>query len=214
VLKAGQEAVASAHATTIDLQPWLNETLNDSTGDPAKSTANNLAGLPAGVHTFAGVPFDVAGRVQLLGRGMTGPHQKLFPVAVRGVVIGRKCDRLHLLEGASNVLAPGEKIARLVLHYQGGTQSEIGIVSGEHVLDWWGPIYNTDSGIGRYTKSPGTELAWAGSNPAIRDQEPEFALRLYRSTFANPHPELEVTSLDYISTVTDAAPFLVGLTVE
>jgi hypothetical protein len=213
-LKAAQPAVASAHMTTIDLRPWLNETLNDSTGDPAKYKENNLASLPGRVQAFAGVPFDVAGRVQLLGRGMTGPHEKLFPAAVRGIVIGRQCGRLHLLEGADHVPAPGQKIARLVLHYQDGEQSEIAIVSGEQVQDWWGPVYNTDAGNARYTTSPGTELAWAGGNPAIREREPEFSLRLYRSTFANPHPELKVTSLDYLSTGTDAAPFLVGLTVE
>jgi hypothetical protein len=215
LLKTGQTTLASGNETTIDLKPWLNEALATSTDDPAPVKGNNLAGLPAGVHIFGGVPFEVTGRVQLAGQVKPGQTGK-FPARIRGITIGRKCDRLYLLHAGSNVNAStlGKEVARLVLHYQDGSQAEIGIISGEHVLDWWGPIYNTDSGVGRYTTSPGTELAWAGSNPRIRARAPDFSLRLYRSTFANPHPGLEIASIDYDSTLTEAAPFLVGLTVE
>jgi hypothetical protein len=37
---------------------------------------------------------------------------------------------------------------------------------------------------------------------------------LYKSTFANPQPDLTVSTVDYVSTMTATAPFLVGLTVE
>jgi len=33
-------------------------------------------------------------------------------------------------------------------------------------------------------------------------------------TFANPRPELEISTVDFISTETITGPFLVGLTVE
>jgi hypothetical protein len=43
---------------------------------------------------------------------------------------------------------------------------------------------------------------------------PESSLRLYRTTFTNPQPDKEIVTMDYVSAMTEAAPFLVGLTVE
>ena len=60
----------------------------------------------------------------------------------------------------------------------------------------------------------GTERAWTGSNPYVRKFQPDESLILYKSTFKNPQPALTVASLDYVSTMTEVAPFLVGLTVE
>ena len=105
-------------------------------------------------------------------------------------------------------------IAKLILHYEDGSTGELALVSGEHLLDWWGPI-RTKTGDGfDEPKAPGTELAWAGSNAWIRRQRPEASLRLYKSTFDNPRPALAISTIDYRSTMTKAAPFLVGLTVE
>jgi len=213
-IKARQSAdVAAANETMIALAPWQNATLLDSTDGPDEVKGNNLAELPAGVQVFGGVRFDVEGKIQLLGERLPRFHRKL-PVRINGIVIGRKCERLHLLHGASFLRERGKKIASLVLHYADGSQADLGIIAGEHVLDWWGPIYNTDAGDERETSMPGTELAWSGGNPRIKQRSPEFSLRLYKSTFANPHPELAVTSLDYVSTLEGPAPFLVGLTIE
>jgi hypothetical protein len=212
-LKARQQTDAGGHETMIDLKPWLNMALDTDTGGLLRMKGNNLASCPGGVHIFAGVPFEVAGRAQLFGRDMTA-IAKLFPARIRNIVIGARCDRLHLLHGACDVSTQGQAVARLVLHYADDSMAEIPIIAGEHLQDWWGPIYNTDSGAGRYTTDPGTELAWAGSNPAIHKHAPDFSLRLYRSTFANPHPELEIKTIDYVSTLTQSAPFMVGLTLE
>jgi len=212
-LKARQQADAGGHQTMIDLKPWLNMALDTDTGSLLRMQGNNLASCPGGVHCFAGVPFNVAGRAQLFGRDMTD-IAKLFPERIRNIIIGGRCDRLHLLHGACDVSTPGQAVARLVLHYADGSSAEIPIIAGAHLQDWWGPIYITNSGAGRYTTDPGTELAWAGTNPAIHKHAPDFSLRLYRTTFANPHPELEIKTIDYVSTLTQSAPFLVGLTLE
>ena len=50
------------------------------------------------------------------------------------------------------------------------------------------------------------------------DKQPSLArtygVRLYLMTCANPHPELTIESLDFVSTMTGSAPFLVAMTVE
>jgi hypothetical protein len=137
-----------------------------------------------------------------------------FPTKIKGIQIGQKCSKLCLLHGASSVETNGVKIASLVLHYKDGSTADIEIVSGEHVQDWWGPIYTTDAGDYRNVTAPGTELAWIGGNPSIKKNNPEFSLRLYKSAFENPRPEVEIATIDYVSTITDAAPFLAGLTLE
>jgi len=212
-LKARQLASESTNPIMIDLKPRLNASLLESIDGTANVKDNNLVELPSGIHTFGGVVFSVEGRIQLLGRNLI-KSGKRFPVIVKNIPISRQCARIHLLHGASAVRTLDEKIARLVLHYKDGSQTEIAVMAGQDVLDWWGPIYNTDGGDERNTTSPGTELAWAGSNPWIKKRAPEYSLRLYRSTFANPRPDLEISSIDYVSTLSEAAPFLLGLTID
>ena len=39
-------------------------------------------------------------------------------------------------------------------------------------------------------------------------------LQLYRRTWTNPTPEVEITSIDFISAMTACAPFLIALAVD
>jgi hypothetical protein len=207
---------AAPAAKTINLKPWINAALVDSLGGRDDASGNSLAGLPQGVHIFGGIPFDVEGRLQLMGRKLLD-GETLLPVRVRNIKVAAKCVRIHLLHGANGITEDmtGKNIASLVLHYSDGSQARIPIVAGEQVRDWWGPIYDTAAGWNSCKPTAsGSELAWAGGNPRINDEEPELSLRLYQSTFANPKPELEIASVDFVSSVTDAAPFFVGLTLE
>lgn len=178
---------------------------------------NNLAALPAGRRVFAGSVFDVQGRIQLADPGAKHKARK-YPSRVNGIPVARTCSKLCVLHGASGVSALGSTIATLVLHYADGSKAVLDIKAGAQVLDWWGPIYNTDSGDGRYLSSPDSELAWAGSNPSIRNRSPDFSLRVYRTTFANPQPYKEIATVDFTCRprVSDlaATPFLLGLTTE
>lgn len=212
LLRAHQSVPPLANEKTIDLKPFLNRTLAESPeeNDPAKD--NNLSALAPGIHTFNGVSFDVQGMVTLQGNAVVDANGR-FPTHIN-IPISGKCTRLYLLHGASSLDDPGHRIAWLILHYQNGSTARIDISGGEHVLDWWGPIYNTDAGIGRYTTSPDTELAWAGSNPDIRENARAFSLRLYQTAFANPHPERTISSIDCVSALSGASPFLAGLTIQ
>lgn len=204
--------------STIDLQPCANARLSDSLPFGSGAGCNDLSSLPSGTHVFAGVPFAVSGRVQLLGRDLTFESERL-PTRVRDIQVGRRCEKLHLLHGAcfpaARNPAAGLVIGRLVLHYVDGGKESLPIALGQHVLNFWGPVFVTGSRPERrFTTAAGTELAWVGANSDIRHLQPENSLRLYRSTFANPRPSVRVASVEYVSKVTEAAPFLAGLTVE
>ena len=215
-IQARQSAPVSPQARTIDLKPWLNLSLAEAAARTNNSNDDNLAELPQGIHTFGGMPFDVQGRIALMGRKLADGN-RVFPSRARNIAVAQKCARIHLLHGASHLPEDlrGTKVAWLVVHYADGSQRVIDLIAGEHLLDWWGPIYRT-GGAGEVgvASAPGTELAWAGSNSAIKQRQPESSLRLYKSTFDNPEPDREISTIDYVSALTDAAPFLVGLTVE
>jgi hypothetical protein len=215
-LKSRQILSTIPAARPINLKPWLNATLADSLGGRDDASSNNLAELPQGVHVFDGIPFDVEGRLQLMGRKLLDTST-LLPVRVRNVKIAANCVSIHLLHGANGITEDmdGKNIASLVLHYADGSQARIPIVVGEQVRDWWGPIYDTAAGWNACKPTaPESELAWTGGNPRISQDEPELSLRLYKSTFDNPRPDLEIASIDFVSSVSDAAPFFVGLTLE
>ena len=216
-LRAGQQG-NTLFETTVDLQPFVNAPLLESLPPEVRVAGNTLAGLPAGRHIFAGVPFLITGRVQLFGGCLADCHQA-FPTRVRHIPVARRCRNLHLLQGVAlpceSTGASGAVIGRVIVHYADETETSLPLVMGEHLLNVWGPIFTTGvRAERRFTTAPGTELAWVGTNPAIQLAQPENSLRLYRTTLNNPRPGNLITSVDYVSAVTEAAPFLVGLTAE
>ena len=53
-----------------------------------------------------------------------------------------------------------------------------------------------------------TTIAWTGKN------EKGDNLQLFKSTWENPYPETVLDSVDYISAMSTAAPFLIAIAVE
>jgi hypothetical protein len=211
-VKLRQQAAGEGDVTMIDLRPYVN--VLPASRMSTEPGENAQAGPPSGVNTFGGVTFEVSGRIQLMGRALLKAN-RIYPVIRRNIPVSQKCSRIHLLHGAGYAATTDVTIAKLILHYANGSTGEIPIVSGKHLLDCWGPIYTTPAmGEQLAPRSRDTELAWVGNNGGDSEKPPVMAARIYRSTFANPRPDLEVSSIDYVSTLTDAAPFLVGLTVE
>jgi hypothetical protein len=202
-------AATNSQLVCLDLGQHYTARLTDSLNSPSSVKENNFAALPAGRQVLAGVPFEIGGILQLAGLKLQEWGRAEFPEEIKGIKVGRSFAKLHLLHGAGGVYdGEGTAIARLVLHYQDESTHDLAIKVGQHVRDWWGDpkqrlIGNT------------SELAWSGSNPALqRFGDGKGTLRVYRTTFINPNPELVVTSVDYVSNMANSSPFLIGLTVE
>jgi len=215
-IKAHQEVDETANATTIDLQPYINAKLTDAPSGFRGNNDDNLTELPAGKHIYAGVPFDVAGSIQLTGGWLKYHYKKTYPVQVSDIRIDRSCAKIHLLHGNSYLVYTnfGTVVAKLVLHFENSSVRELNLVAGEQSFDWWFPLFQSGLPKEFLHAAPGTERAWTGSNPHIRKWQPELSLVLYKTTFDNPQPGVKLASLDYVSTETATGPFLVGLTVE
>ena len=214
-IKSRQQTDETLNSTTINLRPYINTALTDSPASPIGNNGNNLAELLSGIHIFAGVPFDVEGLIQLDGTNMM-MFKKHYPAEIDGIRINRKCAKVYLFQGANWIYQHdfGTTVAKLVLHYTDGSTREIPIVAGEHIFDCWSPLFTTGVDPRYFKMAPGTERAWTGSNPFIKKIWPDESLILYESTFENPQPNVTISSLDYVSTMTGTAPFLAGLTVE
>jgi hypothetical protein len=234
LLQIRQSVKETIGEKTIPLQPFATAILTEPVCWFGKTNFATLADVPRGQHLFAGVPFAISERVQLMGNGCKDLGVA-FPSAIKGIPINQKCSRLYILHGASFVRTkvpsvPDEQgfmpvlpayettnlpVARLVLHYADRRQAEIEVFSTQHLLDVWGPICASEVPVGeRCVSSPGTELAWASCRIPQEKSEMLNSVRLYRSRFENPRPDAEIVALDYVSTRTEAAPFLLGLTIE
>jgi hypothetical protein len=190
-----------APATTIDLSGFYNVDPVTSWTDLNPNSFNSLASLPQGIQTLSGVQFDIRGIIQLsFSSSYFGP----FPQQVTGIKIDQRCRRLHLLHAVcrSGISTNGTEVARFIFHQSGLPAATMPIRFGFDVRDWWVMPSQQLKGA-----DPAT-VVWTGQN------QHRIPLQLFKSTWQNPHPEVTVDSLDYISTMSSAAPFLVAVTVE
>jgi hypothetical protein len=186
----------------VDLTPYTNASLAGNWhGDRPD---NDLSGLPLGEQNLAGTKFDVRGLIQLDSRESGEDAQ--FPPAVSRIRFGFRCQRLHFLHGAIlGYDSSGTMIGLYVLHYADGRTREWPIVLGRDVMDWW-------KAPDAQALTNGLVVAWEGANGKSRPQGK--TVRLYRTTVLNPRPEMEILSLDFVSMMARAGPFLVAVTAD
>jgi serine/threonine protein kinase/tetratricopeptide (TPR) repeat protein len=188
-------------ATTnlIDLSSFYNAPLTEPWHGFG---SNDLSELPRGIQTLAGVQFDVRGLIQLAASS-GGPEK--YPGEVRDIPVQRACLRLHFLHAAIfGAGAPdGAKIGSYIIHYASGTQSELPIIMGHSLADWWTQPDEQDKTF---------TIAWVGQNAESRQQGK--TIRLFKSTWENPAPGEAVSTIDFIADQKGPAPFLVAITAE
>ena len=196
---------AETRPALIDLTAFYNAALTE-TWFPTNviASGNDLSNLSRGVQKLGGVEFDVRGLVQLSGSALEDLGGQ-FPRQVKGIKINQRCQRLHFLHGAGWDALFGTVIGRYQINYANGETREIKLVFGQNIRDWW--FFPT-----QHQPTSGATLAWQGSNRA--SQGLGMGVRLYQMTWTNPLPELEILSIDFISTVEKSAPFLVAITAE
>jgi hypothetical protein len=185
----------------VNLKPKANHKLKDDFGT-GRYVGNNLAGLPTGLKTLAGVKFRIGEGMIHLGNDKLNTK----PVKVEGVKVGRTVGKLHFLHGTGFSAGDGAVIARYVVHYADKSKAEVEVAYGKDVVDWWAYPNQAAPTAGK--------LAWEGQNEPAKTFDAK--VRLYLMTWKNPHPRKKVVSLDFVATATDtqALPFCVAITTE
>jgi eukaryotic-like serine/threonine-protein kinase len=177
----------------IDLAAYYNASLLRGW-----SPGNYLTDLPPGKQRLGAVEFDVRGLIKL-ARNQAEKEQS--PEMVEGIKVGRLCRQLHFLHATTWQLADHTPIGDYVIHYRDGGILKFPIVYGDHVRNWW------------VKNDPKRELAqgvevWTGRNPFVGE------IRLFKSTWDNPRPHEEIATIDFVSLMKEAGPFLVAITAD
>jgi hypothetical protein len=190
-----------ANQDLVDLSKYYTASLED---DWLVKPGANLAALPKGVQAFAHAAFDVRGLIQLAGQKALAETKIDFPQAVQGIAIHYQARRLHFLQGAAWNTETDTKIGEYVLHYANGQTRSIPIVYQRNVKDWW--VKPGDPVL------PDADSAWTGENAA--SHKLGYQVQLYRYTVNSPLPDQQIETIDFVSTMTDSAPFLIAITTE
>jgi hypothetical protein len=186
----------------VDLKGHVNQKLKDPFHGDTRS-GNNLACLPTGKHTFAGVPFTIGdGVVQLGSARVRGPAK------VENIKVGRTVSKLHLLHscGCGGADPVGTVIGRYIVSFDDKTKEEIPIAYGKDVVDWWVMPGQKDA--------TASKVGWEGQNEAAKPHKAKIKLSL--TTWQNPHPGKRVVAIDFVAATPkrQAAPFCVAITAE
>jgi WD40 repeat protein len=185
---------------TVDLSEHYTRSLKEGRN-------SSLANFPSGLQTFDGIPFDVRGVVRLAAGSLTAT--KSNPERVDGVKVGRKCKRVHFLHAVSGANTKQETVVgRYVVHYANEQTCDIPIVYGKDVMDLW-------SELNEPLTAERAALVWLGTNREVQTRRNETpCLRMFKATWPNPLPNVEIASIDFVSSLNDTAPFLVAMTTE
>jgi WD40 repeat protein len=171
----------------------------------------DFSDLPTGIRILGGTQFDLRGLVQLEAadsEDLGSPGSFRLPMA-RGIRVDRRCRKLHFLQAAENGYRAkdGDVIARWVIHYADRSVREWPMIYGEHLRNWWHGVNDEPTPVSQAT------VAWEG-HPPIPLQLQADSVRLFKATWTNPMPDVEVTSLDFIDGQGNVRPFVVAITAE
>jgi RNA polymerase sigma factor (sigma-70 family) len=184
--------------TYVDLQPKANQKLKEKFHN---RDGNDLAELKPEKQTLEGLKFNVGeGAIQLANSAF----KDKLPEKVEGIKVDAKFAKLHILHATGYSTDDDTVIAKYIVHYADKSTETIEVIFGKHVRDWW--LYPGD-------KEP-TEgkVVWTGANDAAKGFN--ASLRLFAMTWKNPHTNKQVVAIDYVSTLTQCAPFMVAMTLE
>jgi len=181
------------------------------------SNYNKLAGswpagscwsvVPWGHHTYDGVPFECGGIMELTGIDAARQIGEVFPGRYTDIPIGSAAAWIHLVHGVGWKEADGVPIERITVHYVNGQTSTLLIRYGINVRNWWQEPSELDSRLA----DPNSKVIWSAPNPEPVGRP--TTLRLYKTSFVNPHPRWVIATLDIESLFTHATPVVVAITV-
>jgi hypothetical protein len=189
-----------AGANQIDLTAHYNRLVSKGGFDGME---NDYSELPTGLQEFGGKMFDVRGIVCVGGECPIG---QMLPRQVRDIRVGAICRSLHFLQATQfGDVENDVPVGRYVLHYADGQTAELPLVYGQDLRNWW-------TVGGEPKEVPNAAVVWTGNTPgAARNGE---TIRLWKRTYGNPRPEVEITLLDFVSAMAFPAPFVVAITIE
>ena len=161
--------------------------------------------FPAGgLQTFDGVPFDIAGCVQVAG--MEHARKGNIRPMVEKFNVGRALTQLHLLHYTEFSSTFGQPVARVVLHYDDSSEPyAFPLLFGVHCMDWY--------------HSPGLPPATGKTTTGVwlaapADGKSRQATGIWHTAIPNPKPTNRVSAIEIQSMFAKSTYTLLGCTIE
>ncbi len=180
----------------LEIAPFVRKRLDQYRADESWGM------VPRGPQRFGGVPFQLMGKLEITGMG-AARDGRFYPSRFSGIVAGRKARRLHVLHGTGYAAPEGAPVAELVLRYSDGSRHVIPLIYGVHTRNW----YVEDEERKADLADPASAVVWTHKQGSLD-------LRLFKSSFPNPHPERKIKSVDVLSLMSRATPVIVAMTLE
>jgi hypothetical protein len=122
-----------------------------------------------------------------------------YPQKVEGIPVKLKAEKIHFLIASAWGSENNQKVGEYVVYYSDGSKQSIPLLYNQALIDWW---VKTAA-----DKPTNAEIAWSGSHT-------KNIANLFKYTWTNPSPQLTIDKIDFVSTMTKAAPFMIALTCE
>lgn len=199
--QAAAETMKADGFYPVDLGPYATNKHREDVVQ--ESGLNNLVDLPTGIMKVDDIQLYIGeGRIQLSNGTSPGAHE-----TIRGIPVDQKAQTIHILQGcAFSRPGHGTMVAKYAVHYDDGSTELIRVTVGRHVLGWW---YNSSS----TSLMTLAKIGWTGTNPHVAKLGLSLRLSLY--SWANPHPEKTITSIDFdYGSAKLAVPFCVAITCD
>jgi WD40 repeat protein/serine/threonine protein kinase len=193
----------AAGPNQIDLTEVYNASI-DEAWQPTESLEDlgqDLMEFPVGLRKWDGVLFDARGVIQLCS---SHPDWFQFPQSIE-IPVNNHFSQFHVLHSVAYVEREGVSVGVFQLCYSDGLRREIEIQYGRDVRDWW---VSRDSNLNVERST----VAWIARR--LSASLATEKVRLFRTTYENPRPEIDVVSVNFISKKTQSAPFLLAMTIE
>lgn len=200
--KAGGMAALASFGAGI--KPLDLTAFHDKSG--SWDRGNEFQDVPRGPVTLGGVPFEVNGLVRLSGRSAKNDG-KPYREEIKDIPVGSKFARLHVLHIVSYSTSQEAPYARITLRYGDGTSSSFPLIYGKHGRDWHRPRYEYPSTLA----DSNSKVVWRGEY----DSTPVNGktLRIFKSTFTNPKPDLDVATIDLASEMSSPNATILGMSI-
>lgn len=184
----------------LDLTPHLAMKATDF----AKIKVYAWQSVPHGPQTYANVPLQIDGTIFLWGGRNTENGQK-YPEKVTGIAVKRKFETLYVYHGAFYEGEAGSPVYEVIFKYVDGTTASNKILNGIDVRDWYAK--RTEKVLGPSGRR--SVLGWDGDHISGDKKQ---AVRFCLTAIENPRPELEVETLDLVSSKTKTAGCILAMT--
>ncbi|HMC28279.1 MAG TPA: carboxypeptidase-like regulatory domain-containing protein, partial [Verrucomicrobiae bacterium] len=156
------------------------------------------------------MPFQIGGKLEVSGTD-AARHGEFLPPQINGIPIDQQALRIQLLHGARHGQKDGTPLANLVFHFKNGETRKVRLAFGLHARNYLEEITSISATQSvRELADPNSQIVWR-NHPASTN---EPLARLYKTTIANPLPDQQIATLDFVSLFSRATPIIFAITVD